>query len=446
VETLMSDASSKESDASSNSSDASSNASDRASASDGATMIDWTSKANHLLLNPRMAIAEQDRLRECWQHYIESDYSAQIGIVTSGSSGDGSGSLIVLSKAAFLANAQAVNDHLQVTNGDIWMKTLPSFHVGGLSIFARAYLSQSKVIESASNSGKWEPATFHQELLKSEASLLSLVPTQLYDLIKAELNPPPRLRAVIIGGARLSDDLLRQALERGWPVLPSYGLTECASQVATAAPFLAEPSSLTKSSLPKPLYPLSRPLPLKILSHVKLRISEVDQQIEIASPALLTKQIVFSKNGEATLGDPTELDTLTGVRWLKTDDRGCLDEEGHLCVLGRTIDFVKVGGEGVVLSRLEERLEMAKSELRYTDDAVILAAKDDRLGASLVLLSDCHDSSKVQQLLIEFNNNVMPFERIRSTYWVEKMPRSAIGKLLRFEALAMIGLQPAEYA
>ena len=37
------------------------------------------------------------------------------------------------------------------------------------------------------------------------------------------------------GGGALDPSLYKQARDLGWPLLPSYGLTECGSQVATAS-------------------------------------------------------------------------------------------------------------------------------------------------------------------------------------------------------------------
>ena len=62
----------------------------------------------------------------------------------------------------------------------------------------------------------------------------SLVPAQVLDLVRAGLRPPPVLRAIVVGGGAISAELYRDARALGWPVLPSYGMTECCSQIATA--------------------------------------------------------------------------------------------------------------------------------------------------------------------------------------------------------------------
>ncbi len=64
-------------------------------------------------------------------------------------------------------------------------------------------------------------------------SHLSLVATQLAAILDATADAPPPdgVTAVILGGGPIPDPLLRRAIAAGWPVIPSYGLTETASGV-----------------------------------------------------------------------------------------------------------------------------------------------------------------------------------------------------------------------
>jgi len=377
-------------------------------------MIDWQSNENNLLLNPRMPMNDRTLFVEAWRQICaDLGVQGQIGIATSGSSGSSRGKLVLLSRNAILASAQAVNERLNSDTGDIWMKTLPTFHVGGLGIYARAHLSGAKVVESQLS--KWNAREFAAELERSNATLLSLVPTQVYDLVQEGLRAPESLRAVIVGGGRLHRDLHVRALELGWPVLPSYGLTECSSQVATA---------LTPDD------PCLVPL-----AHVKVRVSEATGRIEITSAALLTGWIEFDPSGGARFHDPKK------DGWYVTEDHGQLEKDGSLIVLGRTVDFVKIGGEGVSLARLEEKLAALKETLSWKGEAAILAAYDERLGAKIVLLTS-EGAADVSALVERFNSDVLPFERIRSVHVLPELPKSPLGKLLRGEALVRAGLKP----
>jgi acyl-CoA synthetase (AMP-forming)/AMP-acid ligase II len=55
--------------------------------------------------------------------------------------------LVGLSHEAMLVSAGAVNQHLRITETDVWGLCLPLFHVGGLAILYRSFLSGAKVQE-----------------------------------------------------------------------------------------------------------------------------------------------------------------------------------------------------------------------------------------------------------------------------------------------------------
>ncbi|MEO7230288.1 MAG: alpha/beta fold hydrolase, partial [Candidatus Limnocylindrales bacterium] len=157
----------------------------------------------------------------------------------------------------------------------------------------------------------------------------SLVATQLAALldVTADAPPPAGLRAVILGGGPIPEPLIRRAIEAGWPVVPSYGLTETASGVV-ALPS-ADVAMHTTSA--------GRPLP-----GVEVRID--DGRIAVRGP------MVFA----GYLDDqPATAAALATDHWLTTDDLGRLDADGRLTVLGRVDDIVISGGEKVAPAEVE---------------------------------------------------------------------------------------------
>ncbi len=366
------------------------------------------SSGNVLLLNERLPEAQRTLYQSAWERCVEKG-NDRIGIVTSGSSGE-LGRLIVLSQEALLASARAVNERIESTQSDVWLKALPDFHVGGLGIRFRAQLSGAKVIES--RHPRWHADHFLAEAGEERATLLSLVPTQLFDLVRLRQPAPKTLRAVFIGGARLEESLRTEAIHLGWPVLPSYGLTECCSQVATAL---------------SPGNPRLVPL-----SHIILRI-ESRERIEIKSVSLLAGFIHLEKT-EPTFVDPKH------DGWFTTEDRGRIREDGSLDVLGREQDFVKISGEGVSLARLQAVLDRVRGDWNIDSDLAILAVQDERLGAVIIMLGNAEENA-ARKVIDAFNGEVMPFERIRRYHFVAKVPRSPLGKLLRSSARALVGLE-----
>ena len=310
--------------------------------------------------------------------------------------------LVALSWQALCAGAQAVNEHLQVTERDIWLLALPDFHVGGFGIRVRSLLTGSKLIATAGNRAPWNGSAYFSDLIASQATLTSLVPTQLYDLVQEHLTPPPALRAAVIGGQALAPALYFRARELGWPILPSYGMTEACSQIATA-----DISSLGERGIPK----------LKRLSHIECGATP-DGFLTIDSPALLEGTLARSFDG-------WQFAKISKSVPFVTSDRGEVQGD-FLLVLGRGSDQVKIGGEFVNRTLLEQTLIEVRLALNYKPDMALHFEPDERLGFEVVLLStDALAGALVEG---EFNRRVLAPGRIRSVKQVDAIQRDVLGK------------------
>jgi O-succinylbenzoic acid--CoA ligase len=339
-------------------------------------MIEWSGDRTHVLLNPRLPLDEQEKLERLAR---ASRLRGHVIVGTSGSSG--ALKLVALSKEAVLASAAAVNERLEATSNDVWCCVLPTFHVGGLGIFARAHLTGSRVIQMS-----WTPQAF----ASTEATLASLVPAQVHDLLTADLKPPSGLRAILVGGGAFDADFDERARARGWPVLPSYGMSECCSTVTVCE---------------------------VLLSHLDAR-EERGGRLAFRGASLFTGYIT-----EEGLIDPKV------AGWFVTDDVGEVDER-VVRVHGRRGDFVKIGGESVDLARLDRILD----SVRHSIDAAIIAVPDSRLGHVIHLAASVEAGDIVER----FNARVLPFERIRHVHRVRSIPRSSLGKLLRSELVRRV--------
>ena len=385
------------------------------SISDG-RWIDWYSQETHALMNPRLPEAEAGRLKEGLKALPA--LAGHVWMATSGTTG--TLKWVALSKEAMLAAAAAANRHFESTHSDIWFRPLPLFHVGGLSILVRAHLSGAKVVDAKSRFAKWNAPLFAELLEEAGATLTSLVPTQLHDLVVTEMEAPPRLRAVVIGGAALTPALYARARELGWPVLPSYGMTECCSMVATAS----------LSSLKSEEYP-----PLELLSHFEARIAQSGESwIELMGASLLTGLAIESaeKNGHFAFADPKLKDG-----WFRTGDTGRL-EGRSLRVGGRAEAYVKIAGEGVDLNRIQSIFDEARLEVDPLFDAAVVALPDERLGHALVLVcAPGAATDKVAQLEAAFNRRVLPVEKIREIR-MAPIPRTPLGKLMVWDLVEQL--------
>lgn len=322
---------------------------------------------------------------------------------------------VALSKKALLTSAEAVNKHLHITAEDRWGLSLPLFHVGGLSILARSYLSGSAYFLYHK---KWQAKEFVLFLKHYKITISSLVPTQVYDLVKAGLNSPPSVRAIVVGGGHLTDSLYKSARNLGWPVLPSYGLTECGSQVATA----------NLSSLDSVEYP-----EMKILSHVKVKI--VKKEIAIQSDSLLSGFLPVLDSIEKSEKKSYSMLFQEGKKqgWYFTGDQGLI-QENILQIDHISIHQIKILGEKVNFKNLENELMNILLKTSLKGRYFLLPVPHEREGFQIALITDTFDR-KIENVIREFNQKVSPFERILQFYLVPFLPLTGILKISQKELL-----------
>jgi o-succinylbenzoate---CoA ligase len=337
-------------------------------------------------------------------------------VQTSGS--EGRPKWVVLGKAGFLTSAQAVNTHLEATAKDRWLVALPQSHVGGFAIHARAHLSGAS---TANYIGKWQAHSFAQACRETRATLTSLVPTQVVDLVRAGLQAPAPLRAVIVGGGSIERSIALRALELGWPILQSYGMTEACSQIAT------EPIDH--------LYAGHDPDTLEVLPIWDTSTNELGQLV-LRGEALALGYIISDADSSERW---QPIDPNTGMI---TRDQVSLWQHGtrrFLRFISRDADAVKVLGELLHLGPLQARLESIAHATSFIGRVQILALPDERSGCKLSLVHE--PGTAITDLIAAYNAMVRGPERLTSTIAVDRIPLSPLGKVRMAELTAMIHQQ-----
>jgi O-succinylbenzoic acid--CoA ligase len=237
---------------------------------------------------------------------------------------------VVLSTAAMTASAEAWLAALPPATG--WLLAVGVAHVAGLGIVWRAALAGVPLVIPARSDAEAILASLAAAPAPSHVSLVPTVLARVLDAA-ADAPPPSSLRAVPLGGGPIPPELVRRAVAAGWPVVPTYGLSEAGSGV-TALP-TAEASSHADSA--------GRPLP-----GVRIRIADPDPtgigDIEVDTPARFS----------GYLGDAAgTVAALTPDGWIRTGDLGRVDPEGRLTVADRRVDRIVRGGENVSPAEVE---------------------------------------------------------------------------------------------
>jgi O-succinylbenzoic acid--CoA ligase len=293
-------------------------------------------------------------------------------IHTSGTTG--TGRPIELTYGNWLWSALGSAVALGLDPAERWLSALPLAHVGGLSILLRSSIyGTTAVVHPAFD------LDAAREELGTEATLVSLVPTQLSRLLDAGLARPPRLRAVLLGGGPIPPVLLERAREAEVPVVSTYGLTEACSQVTTGG------------------FPL------------------------------FCTRVQLSPEGEIHVSGPTVSPTAGDV--LRTGDLGAWEPDGALRITGRAADTIVTGGENVAPAEVEAVLE----EHPAVAEAGVFARPDAEWGEAVVatvVLAPGADATEAE-LRAHARGRLAGFKVPKQVGFADALPRTPSGKLLR---------------
>lgn len=339
---------------------------------------------------------------------LPADVPGLVFFRTSGSSGEPK--WIGLSRRALLESSEAVNRHLGVEAGDCWALALPLEHVGGFGVVARVWQAGCRLEVFGR---KWRAPEFVAWLGGVGATHLSLVPTQVHDLVAAGLRAPASLRAVVVGGGALAVATGRAARALGWPVLASYGMTEAASQIATMDPGLLDAPYSSGS--------------LELLPCWDARVGD-DGRIALRGGPLFEGALVRR-------GAEWKYEERRG-EWFVTSDRGVVDGR-RLTMTGRADTRVKILGELVDPLAVEAGLAE-----RIAGGFAVVAVGDSRAGHRLVLVREAAtDPAQVAEALAAHHAACPGFLRIAEVAVVAEIPRGPLGKPLRGELARIAGLR-----
>ncbi|SDK17981.1 class I adenylate-forming enzyme family protein [Natronorubrum texcoconense] len=332
---------------------------------------------------------------------------------TSGTSGTPKG--VRLTVGNLVASATASAFRLGVTPADRWLCCLPMYHMGGLAPVVRSMLYGTPVVIQRA----FDPEKTARVMGEFDITGVSLVPTMCKRLLDAGWNPADSLRFVLLGGAPATSEFLERCRAADVPVYPTYGMTETASQIATATP---GETATHEGTVGQPL--------------VCTDVTVVDDAGERV-PAGETGELVVS-GPTVTPGYLTEAQTEAafGEYGLHTGDIGYRDVNGRLWVLNRRSDRIVTGGENVDPGAVIEALRSHSS----VEDAAVVGLEDPEWGervAALVVPADAGGESAdprtidLESLLEHCETRLAGFKRPKTIRVADSLPRTASGTVDR---------------
>lgn len=333
----------------------------------------------------------------------------QLLVFTSGTSGVPK--VVRLTVGNLVSSATASAFRLGVLPDDRWLCCLPMYHMGGLAPVVRSALYGTTVVVQRT----FDPAETACAIEEHAITGVSLVPTMLERLLEADWTPPDTLRFVLLGGAPASEALLERCRERGVPVCPTYGMTETASQIATATPGEAASHPGT----------VGRPLAFT-------EVTIVDAEGEPVGPGERGELVVSGPTVTPGYLEEEHTETAFGEYGFHTGDAGFRDEAGLLWVGGRLSDRIVTGGENVDPSEVVDAL-CAHSGV---ETAAVVGLPDPEWGervAGLVVPTDstAEAESVLDSLLAHCRDRLAGFKRPKTVGFADALPRTPSGTVDR---------------
>jgi O-succinylbenzoic acid--CoA ligase len=307
-------------------------------------------------------------------------------ILTSGTSGPPRPVGLTYGNHLWSAVGSAFNLGMEPT--DRWLCCLPLYHVGGLSIVMRSVIYGTAVVVHDG----FDVDRVAASLEGDGVTLVSLVATQLARLLEAGVDLLP-LRAALVGGGPVPEEVLAEAIGRGATVVQTYGLTEAASQVTTLAP----------GDAARKLGSAGRPL---LTTHLRIEDGEILVQGPTVAPGCADED-----------------------GWLHTGDLGRIDDEGFLYVTDRLGDLIVSGGENVQPAEIEEVL--LRHPLVAEAAAIGRTDAEWQEAVTAVVVPHAGAALDADELRRHCAAELAGYKVPKRFEFVAELPRTASGKLLR---------------
>jgi acyl-CoA synthetase (AMP-forming)/AMP-acid ligase II len=306
--------------------------------------------------------------------------------------------------------------------------TVPLYHVAGMqAVLAGIYGGRTLVIMRQFQVQEWLKTAQEEKVTRA-----MLVPTMLKwviedpDFADYDLSS---LGVITYGAAPMPLNVIRKAIEQmpGVRFINAFGQTETASTITTLGPedHLIEGTAADKEKKLKRLAAsIGRPLP-----DVEVKI--VDEN----GTALQADQVgeIYARGPRIMTGywgdEDKSARVITDDGWLRTGDKGWMDEDGYIYLAGRGDDMIIRGGENISPEEVENVLH-AHPQI---DEAAVIGVPHPDWGqeaCAIVVLKKGADAD-ADGIMAYCKTRLAGFKRPTSVIFTDSLPRNPMGKVLK---------------
>ncbi len=336
-------------------------------------------------------------------------------LFTSGTEGLPKG--VMLTHNNILASERAYCARLNLTWQDVFMMPAPLGHATGFlhGVTAPFLIGARSVLLDI-----FTPDACLALLEQQRCTCMLGATPFVYDLLNLLEKQPADLSALrffLCGGTTIPKKVARECQQRGIKLLSVYGSTE------------SSPHAVVNLD-----DPLSRFMHTDGYAAAGVEIKVVDDARKTLPPGCEGEEASRGPNVFMGYFDEPELTAraLDEEGWYYSGDLCCMDEAGYIKITGRKKDIIVRGGENISSREVEDILLQHPK----IHDACVVAMPDERLGersCAYVVLKAPHHSLSLEEVVAFFSRKrVAKYKYPEHIVVIEKLPRTASGKIQKF--------------
>jgi long-chain acyl-CoA synthetase len=328
---------------------------------------------------------------------------------------------VMLTHRNIVVNFHQFISSARVTEQDVFLVFLPLYHIYGVALLGQATFSGSALVLME----RFVPDEAFSLIKKRGVTILPVAPPVLLafaGMPALSRDLFPKVRHILCAAAPMAVGPAAKVVEMtGIPVLQAYGMTE-ASPLTHHSPIDPEHIKLASGGIP--------------VDDTEQKVVDLETGERILPPGEV---------GEICVRGPqvmrgywqAESETVRVLRdgWYHTGDVGYVDEQGYVFIVDRAKEMIKYKAFGIAPAELEAVL----LEHPAVRDAAVIGVPDVEAGElprAYVSLREGHTPS-AEELIAFANGKLANYKSIRQLVFVESIPKTPSGKILRRELKAL---------
>ncbi len=345
---------------------------------------------------------------------VEVDLEDHIVVLPYSSGTTGFPKGVMLTHRNLVANLCQIESGLAVEDDEVALAVLPFFHIYGMQVLMNGLLAQGITIVTVPRFDLEQVLGLIQD---KQVTRFFAVPPIILALAKHPIVDQydlSSLRQVFSGAAPLSAEL---ALEAGarihCEVVQGYGMTEMSpvSHLTPPGQFKPGTSGVTVPNAE-----------CRIVDPVTGEDQPVggEGELWVRGPMVMKG---YLNNPEATAA------TVDADGWLHTGDIAVIDEDGHVTIVDRVKELIKYKGFQIAPAELEALLLTHPA----IADAAVIGILDDEAGEiprAFIVVKPGQEVT-AEEITAFTQERVATYKVIRDVVFVEAIPKSPSGKILR---------------